>query len=97
MLIQAKRRAKIKNLDFNLDINDVIVPYYCPLLKIKINMSATVKDLTGPSLDRIIPKLGYIKGNVRVISKKANMMKLNCSLEELETFAENIIKYIKNE
>lgn len=38
----------------------------CPVLGI---------DLTTPSLDKIIPALGYVPGNIAVISMKANMLK----------------------
>ena len=54
-------------------------------------------DDCTPSLDKINPKKGYIKGNVCIISMKANVMKNNATREELENFAANIINYLKNE
>jgi hypothetical protein len=36
------------------------------------------------SLDRIVPELGYVKGNIAVISNRANSLKSNATLEELE-------------
>lgn len=44
------------------------------------------------SVDRINSKLGYIKGNVQVISNKANRMKNDASIEELLIFSKNAIK-----
>ena len=41
----------------------------------------------SPSLDRIDPNKGYVKGNVQVISRLANIMKSNASPEELRAFA----------
>ena len=46
-----------------------------------------------PSLDRIDPTKGYIKGNVWVITKRANTMKNSATREELLKFADNIYKY----
>ena len=42
---------------------------------------------SSPSLDRIIPELGYVPGNVQVISHQANTMKSNATLKELKAFA----------
>jgi hypothetical protein len=39
------------------------------------------------SIDRINPKLGYVEGNIQIISHKANRMKSNASVEELKLFA----------
>ena len=96
MLRRAKSRAKIKNLDFNIGIEDIIIPEYCPILNIKLNThsgkSGGKKD--SPALDRINPKLGYTKNNIRVISHLANMMKSHANNEELLIFAKWIINNI---
>jgi len=87
----AKRRARYNNLPFNLEISDIIIPEYCPLLNIKMEYNTPY----APSLDRIIPELGYTKGNVIVISRKANTMKNNATLEQLKTFCENALSLYK--
>lgn len=98
MLARAKQRAKRKGLEFNINVSDIIIPEYCPLLNIKIEFSLEKrlpkrgKCLSSPSLDRIDNSKGYIKGNVRVISNMANMMKGAASKEQLKTFAINILK-----
>lgn len=38
----------------------------------------------SPSIDKVDPELGYIKGNIRVISFKANRMKQDNTKEQLE-------------
>src|SRR5208337_3204730 len=97
LLISARTRAKAKEVPFNLTIDDVIVPEFCPVLKIKIQVGhgtsrGTGKSDNSPSLDRIIPALGYVKGNVQVISWKANRMKSDASTEELLNFGDWALK-----
>lgn len=82
MFYAAKCRAKINNIPFNLEISDIVVPEYCPVLGFKLILSEDKN--TSPSLDRIVPELGYIKGNVRVISWRANWLKNNATLDEIK-------------
>jgi len=87
----AKHRAKKIGVQFNLEHSDVFIPQYCPLLGIELKRSATDKACpTSPSLDRKDPTKGYIKGNVWVISHKANIMKSDATLEELELLTTNL-------
>lgn len=92
MYTQARNRAKRNGLDFNIEVSDIIVPEYCPLLGIKLFPGTKDNYRSSPSLDRIDPTKGYIKGNVNVISSIANTMKSNATKQELLTFANNIIK-----
>ena len=49
---------------------------------------------SGPfsaSVDRIIPELGYVKGNIRVISLLANQIKWNVTKEQLLTFCKGVL------
>lgn len=71
----AKGRATRKKREFNLELSDIIVPDVCPVLR---------TPMQQPSLDRINSNKGYIKGNVRVISNRANLLKNNASVAELE-------------
>jgi hypothetical protein len=98
----AKRRAKDKGLDFTIDKTDIDIPIICPILGIPIVKKVYTKGKsTGPtansaSLDRIDNSKGYVKGNVRVISHKANTMKHNASPTELIRFAEWVLFNFKN-
>lgn len=99
--IAAKARSKKQNLPFDIELSDIIIPEYCPILDIKIERKEYGKggsfQPNSPSLDKIIPSLGYVKGNIMVISMKANIMKCNATIEELLKFSQNMIKLIKKE
>ena len=92
MLARAKSRAKKNNLPFNLELDDIAIPDTCPLLGIKIESNNFRNSPNNPSLDKIIPEKGYIKGNVWVISNRANTLKNDASIQELELLVENLKK-----
>lgn len=89
----AKDRADKKGLEFNIEESDILIPTICPLLNIPIEFGTKEDYNSSPSLDRIDNTKGYIKGNVWVISKKANTMKNSATLEELHTFCTNMLRY----
>jgi hypothetical protein len=95
LLKNAQYRAKKLGLPFNLDWEDIKIPEFCPVLGIRIVMLEGRKGFSpnSPSIDRIVPVLGYVKTNVRVISNKANCIKRDATLEELEA----IVAYVKRE
>jgi archaellum component FlaC len=95
MLSNAKRRAFKKNLNFNLTLEDIVVPDLCPILKIPFIIGTKGNYEHTPSLDRINNNLGYIKNNVQIITKKANSMKNSATSEELLLFADWILKNYK--
>ena len=93
MLNRARARAKKYGLDFNLEESDIFIPNFCPLLGIPLSVAEgrkAVKD-NSASLDRIDSKLGYIKGNVWVISHKANTIKSNATIIELVMLTQNLL------
>ena len=93
ILGRARQRAKRKDFEFNLEVEDIVIPLRCPILDIEIvrNKKGDLKD-NSPSLDRIDNAKGYVKGNIMVISNKANTMKSNASPEQLVKFARWILK-----
>jgi hypothetical protein len=94
----AKQRAKKRNVEFSILKEDVTVPEVCPILGVKLEMNngsgAGGKD-NSYSLDRIDQSKGYIKGNVQVISHKANSMKFTASKDELLLFAKWVLETYK--
>ena len=100
MFHSAKMRAKKEGLPFNLVLSDIVIPELCPVLGIPLisNLGkSTGKGQTGlpnfnaPTLDRIVPSLGYVRGNISVISWRANHIKTDATLEELQA----IVMYLE--
>ena len=83
-----RRNAKEKGLDFDLTLEDIVIPDKCPVLGIKFNTS----DISGfspmnkdlPSVDRLDNNKGYTKDNIRIISLWANGIKKDATFEEIE-------------
>jgi hypothetical protein len=89
MYKNAKRRAVDFKLPFDITYHDIIIPTHCPVFGIPLDRSTPEHR---PTLDRIKPELGYVKGNICVISDRANRKKQDSSVEELE----QILNYIKS-
>jgi hypothetical protein len=89
LILTLRGRCKRSGTPFNLTVDDIEFPDICPVLGVKIDR---LTKETSHSLDRIDPKLGYIRGNVCMISQRANRLKQDATKEELE----KIIAYIDN-
>jgi hypothetical protein len=94
IITSIKSRAKKQGIEFSIDATDIKIPSTCPILGIPIFKEFKGKGnsnkgprYTSPSLDRIDNTKGYVKGNVHIISNKANVMKSSASPEELLKFA----------
>lgn len=83
MFRAARLRASKKNILFSISINDIIIPEFCPILNIPLQQNTLRVKSNSPSLDRIIPEMGYTPENIQVISYKANTMKNNASYQEM--------------
>ena len=75
-------------MPFNLEHGDILIPEFCPVLGFKMSHSKRneSKDYS-PTVDRIIPELGYVRGNIVVVSGRANQIKSNATVDELERVA----------
>lgn len=83
ILKNAIRNAWKKNLELTIKKEDIVIPQYCPMLKIKLDInSSTIKD-NSASIDRIDSNKGYIPDNIQIISHKANTIKSNATVKEL--------------
>lgn len=95
-LLAAKKRARSMRVDFNLTEEDIKFPDICPVLGIPVILEQIdgprKRTDNTPSLDRIIPELGYVKGNVEMISWRANRLKNDAKLYEIEL----LLRYMKD-
>ena len=84
LLRGAKRRAARQGVPFDLRLEDIVIPERCPILDIPLSIIPNMKDRNfAPSIDRIRPELGYVKGNIAIISFRANRLKNDATLEEV--------------
>lgn len=90
MFYDARKRAAKLGLPFNIEPSDISVPDLCPVLGIQLGTGA--RD-NAPSLDRVIPALGYVVGNIRVISFRANRIKSDATPAEIR----RVLAYCKGE
>lgn len=91
----SKQRAKRNGLPFNLELSDITIPAVCPILGIELVKGNGGVHNASPTLDKVVPELGYVKGNVQVVSHLANTMKSNASAEHLQAFVDNIMDYME--
>lgn len=90
----AQYRAKKLGLPFDLTLDDVVLPAMCPVLGIPIIAKRGAGwTNNSPSIDRLVPELGYVKSNIRVISMRANSIKRDATLGELRL----IVAYLERE
>ena len=97
LLQKARQRARKKSLPFSLTEEDIVIPDTCPVLGIQLFSGEGVMCDNSPNLDRIIPEKGYVPGNVRVISQRANRIKSNATAEEIRLVWEDLLKIEKDE
>lgn len=96
MYHQAKYRAKKRGLEFDITPDDVPdIPLHCPILGIELKYIFRGRGGwydDSPSLDRVDPNKGYVKGNLQIISNRANRLKVDASLDELR----KVVAYLES-
>jgi hypothetical protein len=72
-IIRLRGKAKTAGIDFNISAQDLQMPEVCPFTLLPFQFGAHHPQ--NPSVDRIKPDRGYVRGNVRIISFQANTAK----------------------
>lgn len=90
---RARSRARGLGVPFDLtpEYLEEIWTGTCPVRKVNLNLVTDRKDEDAAELDRFNPELGYVKGNVHWLSRKANRLKNNSDVETLT----NLIEWMK--
>lgn len=89
----ARRRAEKLGLPFALSKEDIVTPAACPVCGTELVMKEGKGGTnSSPSLDRVVPTLGYTKENVVVICGGCNRKKQNSTAEELSAIADYIYR-----
>ncbi len=89
-------KARKKHLEFNITREDILKALpeklVCPVLGYLLDFNAPCNTHNQPSVDRKDSTKGYVKGNIQIISFRANRIKYNASIEELT----NVLNYMKS-
>lgn len=88
-----KNRSMKKNIPFNLEVQDIgNFPEKCPVFDIKLEVGEGRPTSNSPSIDKVDNSKGYVKGNIKIISNRANSIKSDGTIQEHE----KIIQYMKD-
>lgn len=93
---QLRARARREGIEFTLTLEDIVVPENCPVLGIPLSWGGPVSRNT-PSVDRIDNNKGYVKGNICIVSLRANSLKSDASLEEMEAILDYMRRGLKEQ
>jgi len=85
-----KANAKANGKPWTVTFGELEFPTHCPVLGLELDYFADAAQENSPSFDCIIPSLGYVSGNVAIISWRANRIKNNGTADEHRAIAEFI-------
>jgi hypothetical protein len=90
--VGVKQRARENNLPFDLTVEFVVGALkrtkLCPICGVAMHHAKGCGSPTSPSIDRLVPALGYTKGNVNVICRACNLIKGTATPERLRQVAD---------
>jgi hypothetical protein len=88
---KGNKKRKLRK-DLSVDYYKSLLTTHCPLLEIELSYES-YEGQTVPqnyaTLDKIVPSKGYVKGNVQIISYRANTLKNSASLDEMKLLVKN--------
>lgn len=98
-----RQRANSAGIPFTIDFDSLEKPEFCPVLGVKLNYGCSptidgkqTRDPNKASIDKMLPELGYVPGNVFIISWKANKLKSDMTIDQLEKILDYMKKGVNN-
>lgn len=91
MLYNSRSKAKRRGIEFTLTREDIQIPAMCPVLGVPLKIGDGCVQPNSPTIDRIDSSKGYVRGNVQIISHRANTMKNDATLNELRA----LVRYLE--
>lgn len=94
-----KASAAKRNIPFDLtlvDLNNLSYPITCPILGIPLSFNRGEAKDNSYSIDRIDSTKGYVIGNIEVISLRANKLKSDATIQEIQLLAEYYNEKVTN-
>lgn len=92
LLKGARYRANKHGYPCTIELSDIEIPDKCPVLGVEMVTGTRY----AATIDKILPHLGYVPGNIVVISKQANIMKNNATPGELNRFCGYYAKQLRD-
>lgn len=92
ILMASKSSAIQRGLEHTIGLEDIPTPTHCVYLGVELDYASKRRHSATASIDRIDSSLGYVKGNIQVISFLANRMKTDATVEQLIEFAKAVLR-----
>lgn len=87
----SKKRAKRLGIEHSISWQDIEIPTHCPITGLKLTRNIGQQEANSYTLDRVDATKGYVPGNVKVLSWRANRAKSDLTIDQLK----KLIKYIR--
>lgn len=94
LISDARKKHRKKNNDFDITVDDIscaIQNGKCAATGLQFNLNAPFSPMT-PSLDQIIPSIGYTRSNTQVVSLIYNLAKGNWTHADVITLAKCLLE-----
>lgn len=77
------QRSKRQGIEHTITLADIVIPETCPVLGIPLHREDKSTWMNAPSIDRIKNTGGYTKENIIIVSRRANILKKDATIDEL--------------